>query len=314
MSAGALAVVGGLVLDVTVGEPPRRLHPVAWFGRAVGPFDADWTHPHIVGVCVAVVFPVTAAAAVTGLVVAAGAVTPVAAVAVGAVGLFVSTSLRRLLRRAAEVATLSERDLERARGRLRALAGRNAGGLTPGQVRSAAVESLGENLADGLVAPLAGFAALALASTLAGGGPTVAVAAGAGGAAWVKAVNTLDSTLGYPHKPVGRAPARLDDAVMWAPARASALLLAATARSPGTLRAAAAWTGGVPSPNSGWPMGALAAGLDVRLEKPGSYVLNPDAALPDARRARAAVRRVALAGLLAYALVGASLGGVAAWS
>jgi adenosylcobinamide-phosphate synthase len=235
------------------------------------------------------------------------------AAAVAATGLFVSTSLRRLLARGAEVVALSETDPGTARDRLRALAGRDAASLSPGQVRSAAVESLAENLADGLVAPLCGFGVGVAAASLSGWGAVAALACGSGVAAWVKAVDTLDSMLGYRDRPVGRVPARLDDAVMWLPARASALLLAAVARSPATLRGAAAWRPAVPSPNSGWPMGVLAATLGVRLEKPGVYVLNPGSGLPDADGGRAAVRQVAAAGVLAYALVGAGLG-VLAWS
>jgi adenosylcobinamide-phosphate synthase len=313
MSLGTLAVAGALALDVLVGDPPARLHPVAWLGRAVGAADREWDRPRLAGACLAAGLPVLAAGVVAALVAAAGGVHALGAAAVAAVGLFVSTSLRRLLARGTEVVALSGTDPGAARDRLGALAGRDATALSPGQLRSAAVESLGENLADGLVAPLFGFGVITAAVSLAGGEPVPALAAGVGAAAWVKAVNTLDSMLGYRDRPVGWAPARLDDAVMWVPARATALLLAVVARSPGTLGPAAAWRPAVPSPNSGWPMGVLAAALGVRLEKPGVYVLNPGAALPDCHRSRTAVRQVAAAGLLVYALLGAGLG-VVAWS
>jgi adenosylcobinamide-phosphate synthase len=313
VSLGPLAVAGALALDAAVGEPPTRLHPVAWLGRAVGAADRNWRRPRLFGACLAAGLPLLAGGAAAALVVAAGWIHPLVAAAVAATGLFVSTSLRRLLARGAEVVALSETDPGTARDRLRALAGRDAASLSPGQVRSAAVESLAENLADGLVAPLCGFGVGVAAASLSGWGAVAALACGSGVAAWVKAVDTLDSMLGYRDRPVGRVPARLDDAVMWLPARASALLLAAVARSPATLRGAAAWRPAVPSPNSGWPMGVLAATLGVRLEKPGVYVLNPGSGLPDADRGRAAVRQVAAAGVLAYALVGAGLG-VLAWS
>jgi adenosylcobinamide-phosphate synthase len=120
----------------------------------------------------------------------------------------------------------------------------------------------------------------------------------------VKAVNTMDSMLGYRSKPVGWAPARLDDLVMWVPARATAVLLAVATVAPASLPAARSWLADVPSPNSGWPMGVFAAALDVRLEKPGVYVLNDGAALPTLDDARRAVGRARLAGLLAYLCVG----------
>ncbi|WP_172824923.1 adenosylcobinamide-phosphate synthase CbiB [Halorientalis sp. IM1011] len=293
LSAGAVGLA--LALDAAVAEPPTTVHPVAWFGHTVGPLDRDWPAPRLVGLLGALALPLTAAAVVWGGVTVATGVEPLAGAAVAGLALFVTTSLRRLLSAARDVSEASERDLATAREDLRALAGRDATDLSAGAVRSAAVESAAENLADGLVAPLAAFAL----------GAQFSLAVGAAAAVWVKAINTMDSMLGYHSKPVGWGPARLDDAVMWLPARASALLLAVAAAAPTALRRATRWVGSVPSPNSGWPMGTLAAALDVRLEKPGVYVLNPDAGLPTVDDARAAVRVVAVAGVLAYATTAA---------
>jgi len=290
VSAGAVGV--SLVLDGILAELPTAVHPVAWFGRLVAPLDREWTAPRLVGALGTLALSLGAATAVGGLVWLAARVQPLLGVAVAGLVLFVTTSLRMLLAEAAAVSVASERDVETARDRLRALAGRDTAGLSPGQLRSAAVESLAENLADGLVAPLLAFAL----------GAVVWLPLGAAVATWVKAVNTMDSMLGYESKPVGWAPARLDDLVMWIPARASALLLALAGRAPGALGDARGWTAAVPSPNSGWPMGVLAAVLSVRLEKPGSYVLNPTADLPTVTDARRGVRTVAVAGLGAYVL------------
>jgi adenosylcobinamide-phosphate synthase len=123
-------------------------------------------------------------------------------------------------------------------------------------------------------------------------------------AAWVKAVNTLDSTLGYPSKPHGSASARLDDLVMWLPARASATLIGLAARRPVAPARARRWARAPPSPNSGWPMATLAAVLGVRLEKPDVYVLNPIADLPSVEIGLRGVRIVGVAGTIAYAIAG----------
>ena len=309
MGLSALVLGGALALDLSLAEPPRRLHPVAWFGRLAGGVDRDWRYPTLVGTVAALVLPVAAGVAVGGVVFAASVVDPLAGAAVGTLAVFVATSLRRLLERVQEVSAAAEADLPTARDRLRALAGRDASTLSAGEVRSAAVESLAENLADGLVAPLMYYTVLATGLTAVGVGPAVAVAAGCGGATWVKGVNTLDSMLGYRSTPTGWGPARLDDAAMWLPARVTALVLAAVLGRPRALLAARRWQSSLASPNSGWPMGTLAAGLDVRLEKPGHYTLNHDAPLPDAETAAAAVRRAALAGLVAYGLAG-----VVTWS
>jgi len=305
LSALAVAVAAGL--ELAVGEPPTRIHPVAWFGRVVGTVDREWDHPLAVGGLAAVALPLGAAAIVGGSVALAGSIGPLAAVALAGLALFLTTSLRELLSTARGVVADSGTDLPAARDGLLALAGRDATDLSAGEVRSAAVESASENLADGLVASLAAFV---LGGLVAGGLglPSLPVAAGA--AAWVKAVNTMDSMLGYRSKRVGTPAARLDDAAMWLPARVSALLLALACGSPRSVARARAWLDGVPSPNSGWPMGTAAAALDVRLEKPGVYVLNPAGRLPDVATARRSVTRIGVAGAAAYLLAGL---GVYAW-
>lgn len=299
MSALAVAsVVVALALELAVGEPSTRFHPVAWFGRCIKPFDREWARSKLVGVAVALVLPAFAGAVATGAVAVVSNAFPAAGALVAGLVLFSATSLRMLLDTARDVVRMTEDDLDEAREHLLALAGRDASVLSAGQVRSAAVESAAENLADGLVAPALAFAVVAPAS--------LPLAAGA--AAWVKAVNTLDSMLGYRSKPVGWASARLDDAVMWVPARLSAALILVAAVAPGAIRRTSTWAREPPSPNSGWPMSALATVLDVRLEKPGVYVLNPDSTLPTVDDGIEAVRVVGVAGLLAY--LGA---GVMAW-
>ncbi|EMA24191.1 MULTISPECIES: CobD/CbiB family cobalamin biosynthesis protein [Haloarcula] len=305
LSALAVAVAGGL--ELAIGEPPTRLHPVAWFGRLVGAVDREWDHPLAVGALAAALLPLGAATLVGAGVALATTREPLAAAALAGLALFLTTSLRSLLSAARGVIADSDTDLPAARDGLLALAGRDASALSAGEVRSAAVESTSENLADGLVASLAAFV---LGGTAATGVGLPALPVAVGAAAWVKAVNTMDSMLGYRSKRVGTPAARLDDAVMWLPARASALLLALACGSPRSVAQARDWLDGVPSPNSGWPMGTAAAALDVRLEKPGVYVLNPAGRLPDVATAQRSVTRVGVAGVLAYLLSGL---GVLAW-
>jgi adenosylcobinamide-phosphate synthase len=161
-------------------------------------------------------------------------------------------------------------------------------------VRSAAVESAAENLSDGLVAPLLGFVALA----------PLSLPAAAGAAAWVKAVNTLDSTFGYRSVPMGWAPARLDDLVMVLPARASAVLLAVAAGRPAAIRRARSLARRPASPNAGWPMATLAVLLGVRLTKRGAYDLSAGEALPTPADATRGVAVTSRAGWLAFGLAG----------
>ncbi|WP_434522931.1 CobD/CbiB family cobalamin biosynthesis protein [Halorubrum sp. AS12] len=335
LAASAVLVVA-LALDLAVGEPPRRVHPVALFGAAVAPLDRDWNRPEAAGVAIAAVLPLAAAVALGGVVAVAGvaaaavglgpAAATVATILVAGAALSLTVSPRMLAAVAGETVELTETDPEAARETAVALVGRDTDSLSPAEIRSAAVESAAENLADGVVAPLCWFVAgatvgvalLARPELWGAGGDALAAgsAGGVGGstaetaftlslgvaaAGWSKAVNTLDSMLGYRSKPAGRASARLDDAVMYLPARASAVCLAVAARSPRILRRARPLAREPSSPNSGWPMATAAVALGVRLEKPGAYVLDGGAEPPTPATARAGVRLVRAAGGVAAA-------------
>ena len=298
MAPVAATVVGlAAALDLTLGEWPERVHPVALFGRVIHPVDRPWRAPRVVGVLVATALPLGAALVLGGAVALAFAVHPVLGATLGALVVFSTISLRMLVSVARDVVTLADTDIERARADVRALVGRDATALSPGELRSAALESVAENLADGLVAPLFAFVL----------GAQVGLGVAVGAAVWVKAVNTLDSMLGYPTKPVGWASARLDDAVMWGPARVAAVAIALAARDVSALWRARRWASTPESPNSGWPMATLAAVLDVELRKPDAYRLNPDAGLPTASDAHHGIRIGGMAGglvVLAAAVIG----------
>jgi len=295
LAAGSVALAAAG--DRLVAEPPLPLHPVAWLGRALGPLDRSWRRPRLAGAATALLVPLAAAGVVAAAVGLVARVDPLAGAVVAGLACFVSTSRRMLLDEARAVVAASETDLPAARERLRSLAGRDAADLSADEVRSAAVESAAENLSDGLVAPLAGFALLA----------PISLPAAAGAAAWIKAVNTLDSTFGYRSVPMGWAPAHLDDVVMWVPARVSACLLAVAAGRPDALRRARPLARRPASPNAGWPMATLAVALGVRLTKPGAYDLNEDGrtgsdALPTRTDAARGVAVVSRAGWLAFGL------------
>jgi len=191
----------------------------------------------------------------------------------------------------------TDTDLAGAREALLALAGRDATTLSADHVRSAAVESVAENLSDGFVAPLVGFV---IASVVGGRWltPGATLAAATAAAAWIKAINTMDSMVGYRTKPVGWAAAKLDDLVMWAPARLTAITISVATLSPDPLLVGRRWAGEPASPNAGWPMATLSAALGVRLDKPGHYTLNAVASLPTTAAGHRGVAIVRRAGWL----------------
>ncbi len=163
-------------------------------------------------------------------------------------------------------AALAE-SLDAGRERLRWLVSREVAQLSDTQVRESAIETLAENLNDSVVAPLFWFVLLGLP-----------------GAALYRFANTADAMWGYPgvYKGqnwawAGKWAARVDDVLSWLPARITAalLLLVAGWRGAVLARQLPAQARQTPSPNSGWPMAAMALNLDVALRKPGVYVLNP---------------------------------------
>nr|MDP2191349.1 adenosylcobinamide-phosphate synthase CbiB [Rhodoferax sp.] len=174
----------------------------------------------------------------------------------------------------------SDRFLAAGRERLSWLVSRDVTHLSETQVRESAIESLAENLNDSVVAPIFWFVLLGLP-----------------GAALYRFANTADAMWGYHGvrngqnwEWAGKWAARADDVLSWLPARITALLLWGIGGGTGSgrglrggwtaLRTEAART---PSPNSGWPMAAMALALDVCLHKPGVYALNTTGHPPQAQ-------------------------------
>jgi adenosylcobinamide-phosphate synthase len=190
-----------------------------------------------------------------GIGVAAGAVVGSTALAT-----YVSVAQRALGEAGRAVAeALRDDDLVRARGLLPALVGRDPRGLDAHEISRAAVESLGENTVDAVVAP-AFWGALG----------------GAEGTLAYRAVNTMDATVGYRndrYADYGWASARLDDMANYVPARLTAVLVAAVRpRAAATIWRAVRQDAPLhPSPNAGVAEAAFAAALGVRLGGVNTY-------------------------------------------
>jgi adenosylcobinamide-phosphate synthase len=182
---------------------------------------------------------------------------------------------------------------------LRFLVSRDVTDFSEVQVRESVIESLAENLNDSVVAPIFWFVVLGLP-----------------GALMYRFANTADAMWGYPGMYRGRNwqwagkwAARADDVLSWLPARITALLLALAAAgvSLAQLYRDAART---PSPNSGWPMTAMAMALGCSLSKPHFYVLNASGREPQAADTERAIHLagrallIGMAGLVVFTLVG----------
>jgi adenosylcobinamide-phosphate synthase len=265
--AAATVALAGL-LDVAFGEPPDRLHPVAWVGGLIAVLErrrprrrprAELAYGWLI---VLIVCGLSAALGVLA-VRAVDSVPLWLALPLAALVLKPAFSLRGLVTAGRRVERALATDAGAARAGLRALVSRDTD-LEPPQIVSATVESLAENLTDSVVAPLLFFALFGLP-----------------GALVYRAINTMDAMIGYYGELefVGKPAARLDDAANWLPVRLEGLLLLAVAALRRT--APAAWAAlrtqrrPSPGPNKLWTIAPMAGALGVQLEKRGFYAVGP---------------------------------------
>jgi adenosylcobinamide-phosphate synthase len=262
----AAAMLVALALEAAIGWPEglyRRIgHPVSWLGALIAAGERRWnTGPDSAGFCVGALLAlaVIAGAAALAAILAAALPGGAAGTVLAGVLAWPLVAARSLHEHVADVARpLSEGDLESARAAISKIVGRNPETLDAAAMGRASLESLAENASDGVVAPLFWGALLGLP-----------------GIAAYKAVNTLDSMIGYRnarYERFGKAAARIDDVANLIPARLTGALIAAGAKARGTafrtmLRDARAHR----SPNAGWPEAAMAGALGVRLSGPRVY-------------------------------------------
>ena len=267
-----IVLIGALAIDAVAGDPAWLYrvvpHPVAILGRAIALLDGRWNNRQA--------SPATrrwmGALTVALVTVSAGGVAWALAYGLrqvswgwGVEAIAASTSLafRGLHDHVRDVASALDQGTEPGRRAVAGIVGRDPASLDGPGVARAAIESAAENFADGVIAPAFWF-----------------LVAGLPGMAVYKAINTLDSMIGYRsprHADFGRVAARLDDAANVLPARiAGGLIVLSAAAIPGA-SAASAWRTMVScaprhrSPNAGWPEAAMAGALGLALAGPRRY-------------------------------------------
>lgn len=248
----------GWLLDLVLGDPIGLPHPVVWFGKMIGWGEHrlnHGSHRMIKGAVLAVTLIVM----VFGLWTLVRWVIPNQWVVctLDVVVVFYCLAGTTLIREVREVFLALDRSLDEGRRQVARIVGRDTSQLTAQEVRTAALETLAENLSDGVIAPLFWFALLGTPGMLA-----------------YKMVNTLDSMIGYRterYKDFGCWAARIDDVANYIPARLTALLMVVAAGRLSLLKFV--WRNGRrhASPNSGYPEAALAGILNCRFGGPHYY-------------------------------------------
>lgn len=254
-------VAAAVAVDLAVGDPRRLTHPVVLIGRLISALETRLNRGSARarrrGGLATVLVTVAGTFAATWLVCwGLGAIHPWLGLAAELWLVSTAIAIKGLEDAGRAVAVpLSRGDLPAARSALGRVVGRDTHGLNEAGVARGTVETVAENTVDGITAPLL-FALL--------GGAPLALA--------YKAINTLDSMIGYRtsrHEDFGRAAAKLDDAANWLPARLTALCFC--------LEDWRAWRStrtDAPkhaSPNAGWPEAAVAHRLGIELGGVSSY-------------------------------------------
>lgn len=261
-----LPLLIGWALDLLLGDPERMPHPIVGFGRIISLGEHrlnKGSHRRLKGGVLAVALILLVFFGVRWLLGMIASLSPILYIMGATYIVFTCLAGTTLIREVREVFRAAQRSLEEGRRQVARIVGRDTEGLSAQEVRTAALETLAENLNDGVIAPLFWLLLLGPAGMMA-----------------YKMVNTLDSMIGYHserYREFGFLAAKIDDVAGYVPARLTALLMILAASLMGMgrpgkmMRFVMRYGSCHASPNSGWPEAALAAALGCRFGGPHNY-------------------------------------------
>lgn len=282
MIHAAAILISALLLDLILGDPPFRFHPVRLIGASISAFDKIMRRLRWAGSVGGIILVTMTISLALGAYLILrqliGGLHPFLALVLDLYLAYSFLALKDLLKHAVPVAqALAISDLSQARTALQEIVGRDTSNLeTEGVVRGA-VESVAENFVDGVLSPMFWYTLFAVLSHLSG--CPAPAAAGIVGMLGFKAISTLDSMVGYRRDHYllfGRSSARLDDVANFLPARLSLIILHIGAFFSGE-SAREGWKIALrdrkkhPSPNAGHPESFVAGALGIRLGGPSVY-------------------------------------------
>ena len=269
-----LSLLIGWILDLLTGDPQRLPHPVVWFGKMISSCEHQWnkgsyrkakgaiTAIALILTVFVIVWMIRTVFGIFALFIFDGShqqvyQIPVLLYLFDAIAIYFCLAGTTLIREVRAVFLALDRSLEEGRHQVARIVGRDTSQLSAQEVRTAALETLAENLSDGVIAPLFWLALLGTPGMLA-----------------YKMVNTLDSMIGYKterYKDFGCWAAHIDDVANYIPARLTALLMVLATGRLQLLRFVWKYGRNHASPNSGYPEAALAGILDCRFGGPHYY-------------------------------------------
>ncbi len=256
----ALALIIGFILDTIIGDPYKMPHPIKLFGNLIAAFERklnEGKEKFLKGV-ISTLILVSSVWIFFYFLLKIISPYPIATLVVTSVFVFYGIANHMLIKEGLKVEkALRNQGLDAGRKAVSMIVGRETGKLTTNQIRKAVLETISENLSDGVIAPLFYYAL--------GGIPAMMA---------YKMINTLDSMIGYKndrYKEFGYFAAKLDDVANFIPARITALLMVAITFSLRGLKFIFKYGNKHSSPNAGYPEAALAGIINVQFGGPNYY-------------------------------------------
>ena len=255
-----IALILGWLADRLLGDPIWLPHPVVMFGRLIALGEkrlnkGSWRRTK--GAVLAITLVMMTFILTSIIQHQLYLLHPCCMLVFDAIIIFYCLAGKTLMCEVRDVFVALEQSLEKGRLQVSRIVGRDTSQLSANEVRTAALETLAENLSDGVVAPLFWL-----------------VLAGVPGMLAYKMTNTLDSMIGYKttrYARFGTFAARLDDIVNYIPARLTAVLMIIASQRPRLFAFVVNNSAHHASPNSGWPEAALAGLLNCRFDGPHTY-------------------------------------------
>lgn len=257
----ALPLLLGYGLDLIVGDPENWPHPIRLFGNLIAKGES-WlnkgTFRFLKGMALTVGLSVGVYLFFAELTSLIGKINPWLLIVTNSLWVWYGLANRNLIVEGQTVfAVLEKNGLEAGRKQLSRIVGRDTSRLSAQQIRIAVLETMSENLSDGVIAPLFFYGL-----------------AGVPGLMTYKMINTLDSMIGYRsdrYEQFGKFAARLDDVANFIPARLTAFLMVLIMGSWRGIQFILRYGNRHKSPNAGFPEAALAGILDCRFGGPNVY-------------------------------------------
>ena len=255
-----IALILGWLADRLLGDPIWLPHPVVMFGRLIALGEkrlnkGSWRRTKGAVLAITLVMMTFILTSIIQHILYL--LHPCCMLVFDAIIIFYCLAGKTLMCEVRDVFVALEQSLEKGRLQVSRIVGRDTSQLSANEVRTAALETLAENLSDGVVAPLFWL-----------------VLAGVPGMLAYKMTNTLDSMIGYKttrYARFGTFAARLDDIVNYIPARLTAVLMIIASQRPRLFAFVVNNSAHHASPNSGWPEAALAGLLNCRFGGPHTY-------------------------------------------